>query len=123
MSEPRPDVKYMDLTEFRNGGILQEANRLFFHPLGLALEVSVAEGVVTAITGVWDYRDDPEGMFYGEKPDRAKAEAVNAERKRHAWPRIEMMGSVVQSLDWDPASALADFEPHGNPMGESPATE
>lgn len=37
LSEPSP-VTYMDLGEFRDEGFLQEANRQFFHPLGLALE-------------------------------------------------------------------------------------
>ncbi len=29
--------KYIDIREFVEEGFLQEANRLFFHPLGLAL--------------------------------------------------------------------------------------
>jgi N-acetyl sugar amidotransferase len=32
------DIKYMDIGEFRRLGFLQEANRLFFHPLGLVLD-------------------------------------------------------------------------------------
>ena len=31
------DVPQMDLNEFLDAGYLQEVNRLFFHPLGLAL--------------------------------------------------------------------------------------
>lgn len=59
------EVKRMNLNEFRNEGFLQEVNRLFFHPLGLALEVFVGEdGNVTSLGGIWDYRDDPEGMFF-----------------------------------------------------------
>ena len=30
-------IKHMDIKEFREQGFLQEANRLYFHPLGLAL--------------------------------------------------------------------------------------
>lgn len=59
------DIKYMDVKEFREGGYLQEANRRFFHPLGLALEVVIAEDGTETLGGVWDYRDDPEGMSYG----------------------------------------------------------
>jgi hypothetical protein len=33
------DINYMDLDEFREVGFLQEANRQFFHMLGLAIEV------------------------------------------------------------------------------------
>src|ERR1035441_2858295 len=32
----RGDIKRIDPREFQNLGFLQEANRLFFHPLGLA---------------------------------------------------------------------------------------
>lgn len=59
------EIKRIDLNEFKNEGFLQEVNRLFFHPLGLALEVIVDEdGNVEKLGGVWDYRDDPEGMFF-----------------------------------------------------------
>ena len=34
-------IKHMDIKEFREQGFLQEANRLYFHPLGLALEVRI----------------------------------------------------------------------------------
>jgi len=60
-------VKRIDIKEFREKGFLQEANRQFFHPLGLALEIIIDDdtGEVVSLGGVWDYRDDPEGMFYG----------------------------------------------------------
>ena len=77
MTGIKTDVKRIDIKEFREKGFLQEANRLFFHPLGLALEVIINEedGSET-LGGVWDYRDDPEGMFFGAgmaKLDRAEA--------------------------------------------------
>ena len=34
-------IKRMSINEFQKKGFLQEANRLFFHPLGMALEVYV----------------------------------------------------------------------------------
>jgi len=60
-------IKRMDIKEFQNRGYLQEANRLFFHPLGLALEVIIDEedGSVK-LGGIWDSRDDPEGMVFDE---------------------------------------------------------
>lgn len=62
------DIKRIDLNELRNEGFLQEVNRLFFHPLGLALEVIVDEdGNVEKLGGIWDYRDDPEGMFFTDQ--------------------------------------------------------
>lgn len=119
--EPGP-VRYMDIREFRDLGILQEANRLFFHPLGLALEVQ-SDGDNFRLSGIWDYRDDVEGVVFGDKPDAGKAKAVEAERRKHAWNRIELMGSVVQPLDWDPIPSLPALTPRGNAMGGNPATE
>lgn len=68
-------IKRMSVQEFRDIGFLQEANRLFFHPLGLALEVivkckespNIADSGEMLIGGIWDYRDDPEGMLFNEK--------------------------------------------------------
>ena len=37
------DIKRIDIAEFRRLGLLQEANRRFFHPLGLALEVTIGK--------------------------------------------------------------------------------
>lgn len=36
---PREERKYVDPKELRSEGFLQEVNRLFFHPLGLALSI------------------------------------------------------------------------------------
>jgi len=83
-------IKRMNIQEFRNLGFLQEVNRLFFHPLGLALEVvvkcketpSVADSNEMLIGAIWDYRDDPEGVLFGEKIiDKNKIEQVEKLRK------------------------------------------
>lgn len=34
-------IKKIDIKEFRESGYLQELNRTFLHPLGLALEVEI----------------------------------------------------------------------------------
>jgi len=79
------EIKRINIKEFCEFGFLQEANRLFFHPLGLALEATIEwpEGIteeekkkynseiehpnaIWSLGGVWDYRDDPEGMLFGE---------------------------------------------------------
>lgn len=58
-------IKRMDIKEFRAKGFLQEANRKFFHPLGLALEVIVNDDIdEESLGGVWDYREDKDGMFF-----------------------------------------------------------
>jgi len=59
-------TKRIDIKEFREEGFLQEANRQFFHPLGLALEIIQEEDGTESLGGVWDYRDDPEGIVFSE---------------------------------------------------------
>lgn len=99
------DIKRMDIKEFREVGFLQEANREFFHPLGLALEIEEhADGTMT-LGGVWDYRDDPEGMVYAPGVlDPAKVEAVDQERRSHEDARCRLFGSgtAIQPVDWSP---------------------
>ena len=71
MSEEK--IKKMDIKEFHEKGFLLEVNRQFFHPLGLALEITVEDDGTGSISGVWDYRDDPEGMAYGNGDKEKKA--------------------------------------------------
>ena len=59
-------IKWMDIKEFREKGYLQEANRVFFHPLGLALAIRQNDDGTEDIAGLWDYRDDPEGIVYAD---------------------------------------------------------
>ena len=56
--------KYMDLDELRSSGLLFHINKEILHPIGLALEVTVEEDGSSRISGVWDARDDPEGITY-----------------------------------------------------------
>jgi hypothetical protein len=69
------DVRRIDIKEFRRLGILQEVNRKFFHPLGLALEVIVNDDGTETLGGIWDYREDPEGNFFSE--DMIRQEAID----------------------------------------------
>lgn len=68
-------VRNIDVKEFRRLGFLQEANRKFFHPLGLALEVVINGDGTETLGGIWDYRDDPEGNLFGA--DMIKQEAID----------------------------------------------
>ena len=69
-------MKQMDIAEFRDVGFLQEVNRLFFHPMGLALFVTVNDDGTVQLGGILDERDDPEGWIFGEGPDKKKAETA-----------------------------------------------
>ncbi len=73
------NVPRMDIAEFRRLGLLQEVNRLFFHPRGLALESVIEEDGSERLGGVWDYREDPEGMAFGDDMiSQRKARTVSA---------------------------------------------
>jgi hypothetical protein len=90
-------IKRIDIKEFRERGYLQEVNRCFFHPLGLALEVAVAPDGTETLGGVWDYRDDPEGVRYADDViDKDKAAAVAVEWADHAVTRLATLGFTIQ---------------------------
>lgn len=97
MPEDGPPVRYIDLSEFRQRGYLQEVNRLFFHPLGMALELRQEDdGAPWTMRGVWDYRDDPEGIYFADGVDPEKAARVKAEWEAKASGRRAALGYMVQ---------------------------
>ena len=59
-------MKRIGIKEFKEEGYLQEANRRFFHPLGLALEVIIDKDGGVVLGGIWDSRDDPEGILFDD---------------------------------------------------------
>jgi hypothetical protein len=110
MSEPiRPgpfndQVPEMNIEEFLEGGFLQEVNRRFFHPLGLAMSVKThGDGTVT-LHKIWDGRDDPEGFtFEGwNESDTARALVIDEEMERRLQIRREKLGFGVQPLTRSP---------------------
>ena len=96
------DVKRMDIQEFREEGFLQEVNRKFFHPLGLALEIIIEEDGSSRLGGIWDYRDDPEGMFFvGNVIDQAKIDNVEKLRKSKISFRVEVQNEYNIKVNKD----------------------
>lgn len=93
------EVKRIDIREFREVGYLQEINRRFLHPLGLALEVVIEEDGTERLGGVWDYRDDPEGIYYDgdyAKDLGAKASRVKTLEDGRSTARVSALGYFVQ---------------------------
>lgn len=94
------DIKYLDIKEFRESGLLAELNRTFLHPLGLALEVSVENDGTEKLGGIWDYRDDPEGMLYSKEhfPTEKIKKAQEFIKQKHEL-RMKVLGFVYQDFN------------------------
>jgi hypothetical protein len=89
--------KHMDIAEFRAFGYLQELNRQWLHPLGLALSVAVDADGTERLAAIWDDRDDPEGIRYVPSAvDPDKVRRVAEQRERLAGSRQARLGYVVQ---------------------------
>lgn len=94
----------MTIREFIDKGYLQEANRCFFHPLGLALVIEDESDLDRDVSGfliVLSDPDDPEGFIYDPSlltPEfRARAENIANEFIKRAGARIQKMGEIIQS--------------------------
>ncbi len=93
------EMKRIDIKEFREFGFLQELNRQFLHPFGLALEVIVEADGTEKLGGVWDYRDAPEGMIFGEDgPEPEKANRVAALIMEATKTRRKALGYFIQPV-------------------------
>jgi hypothetical protein len=96
----------MNIKEFREKGYLQEVNRRFFHPLGLALEIT-KDNDNEFISGVWDYREDVEGIYYNiSKSDEARKrkfrnnkEFIDRELKIYYEKRKDILGFEIEPID------------------------
>ena len=94
------DIKRIDIKEFRESGLLAELNRAFLHPLGLALEIIVEDDGTEKLGGIWDYRDDPEGILY-DKDHFPTEKCKNAQKimKQKHEQRIKTLGFIYQDVD------------------------
>jgi hypothetical protein len=97
------EIKYMDIKEFCEFGYLQELNRSFLHPLGLALEVVIEEDGSYHLGGVWDYRNEPSGVYYAEsvtsKPTfLQKAKNIFRQMLRRQPRRTQCLGYQMQPV-------------------------
>jgi hypothetical protein len=91
------ELKKLTAKEFRAQGYLQELNRRFLHPLGLALEVTLHEDGNETFGEVWDCRDDPEGLIYGPGViNPKKAKFVYDETAARFPERVKRLGFDIQ---------------------------
>lgn len=108
-------VPAIDLREFQRFGYLAEANRQFFHPLGLALAVTFpSDGEeFDPYLSVLDDRADLEGWYMGnvdrdliDKRDRVRDEL--ASRSPH---RMAALGYVHQPIPESEATPATKENP------------
>jgi len=97
-------IKMISVRDFQAEGYLQEVNRNFFHPLGLALSVEKPDQGEMFLNGIWDYRDDPEGIIYGKSVTQSesfkeKAGNISKEQKRLAKTRKKLLGYIIQPVN------------------------
>lgn len=91
------ELQTITVKDFREAGYLQELNRQFLHPLGMALEVMIDKDGTEHLGRIWDYRDDPEGVVYSPGViDSEKALRVLNERLEKANSRCELLGYDIQ---------------------------
>ena len=95
---PVIEMKKMMAEDFMDEGYLSEINRLFLHPLGLAMFVDPENNVY----GVFDSRDDPEGYIFAEEMMprvKAHAEALEVERNKRFKVRLDELGYIIQPVE------------------------
>jgi len=102
------DVNRIDIREFRESGFLQELNRKFLHPMGMALEVIIDdEDGSESLGGIWDYREDDEGVYYDiEHSDEEtiksftkKAKFVEEHYNKVTQKRFKKLGFIVEPIE------------------------
>jgi len=99
----------MTVAEFRELGYLQEVNRRFLHPLGLALSVAVdSETGEESFGGIWDCRDDPEGLIFDafHLAEWERAIFVHGEWADRCATREKSLGWAIQPIDLLPKELL-----------------
>lgn len=92
----------MTASEFREKGFLQELNRKFLHPMGLALQViGDKNGNITGFGQVTHVADDLEGMRFIDLSDNdsiKKAEYVEKYFNERKQIREKALGYIIQPM-------------------------
>ena len=95
------ELPQLSIREFQESGSLQEVNRQFFHPLGLALAVKCDDSTGDVeLYGIHDGRDDDEGFMFDDwgTDGGERGRAIVAEQERRLAIRRERLGYGVQEL-------------------------
>lgn len=97
-----PETNKMSPAEFRKLGYLQELNRQFLHPLGMALEIKIHEDGSETFGEIWDYRHDESGILFADGVLDAdaigKAEAFDEFQTKQLQGRKNALGYIIQKV-------------------------
>lgn len=115
-------MKFISLKEFRDLGYLQELNRLFLHPLGMAMAVNVdkhdPDGEVK-FAGIIDNRETVGGMVYGKEMIASKIETfveregfVSMEMGVGRDLRVEEHGWMFEPITEEENSLCVEYPPN-----------
>jgi len=91
-------MAYITTSYLRESGILQELNRRFLHPLGMAAEVAIGDDPDTEVAILKIQSDpDPEGWIFGAgvAGDDKRERFQKLESEWHA-RRLQALGFIVQ---------------------------
>jgi hypothetical protein len=96
------DIPTLRLEEILDKGILQEVNRRFFNPLGLALEIvpeQDSDGYFQ--TAIWDFRNDPQSATFDEEVvtseiAKEKRRTIESMLKSEKKKRMKELGYQIQ---------------------------
>lgn len=89
-------MKEADYQILRDAGVIQEVNRVFFHPLGLVLSVSVDKKTGQAFaSGEIFETDDPEGYAF-EPLDGEKLKAFQKWKATRTPERLAALGYTIE---------------------------
>ena len=90
-------MEYVEPKELLETGLVQEVNRHFFHPRGMALAVVVEDDGTHSGIVVQDHRKEPGGMLFGPNgiSDTKKAHAEQLLRKNLP-ERVRAIGGLIQ---------------------------
>ena len=95
-------MDYLSATDVRGLGLLQEVNRIFFHPIGLAAELDPVDGRIS----IQDHRDDPEGVVFAEGVLDIEKALSYWRMKQKLFPiREKALGFIIQEVPdprWPP---------------------
>lgn len=91
-------MKTLDIQTLCDDGYLQEVNRRFFHPLGLALALTVHDDK-TVTMSMLDCRDDPEGYRFEGGDLRQKAQRLIAIASARREARKAALGYWIQPVE------------------------